>query len=85
LIYIHIYNEYTVFCSHILKDIRCESAESAPQSVVAEKPSSHNVIFFLLFSECIIYLFLLSVSSMYFWGVGKSKEDTGAKEIGLWE
>jgi hypothetical protein len=52
---------------------------------VAEKPSSHNVIFFLLFSECIIYLFLLSVSSMYFWGVGKSKEDTGAKEIGLWE
>ncbi|KAM0844677.1 hypothetical protein ACQ4PT_056888 [Festuca glaucescens] len=25
------------------KDIRCESAESAPQSVVAEKPFSHNV------------------------------------------
>ncbi|XP_047060134.1 uncharacterized protein LOC124666847 [Lolium rigidum] len=25
------------------KDIRCESAESAPQSVVAENPSSHNV------------------------------------------
>ncbi|KAM0911622.1 hypothetical protein ACQ4PT_013261 [Festuca glaucescens] len=32
-----------IIASGAPKDIRCESAESAPQSVVAEKPFSHNV------------------------------------------